>query len=135
MHAGQRQYVTSAPAANGGPYRRCAVWNRISIQVWLSISGSFQRSCVASPSYNRNDSSRASNLRQCLGTARHRLNERTSRTGWQQSRAAHLKVLPDDERRLRSSAASLRWKVVVRGIGSRVDRRVIIIHPMTTWTS
>lgn len=38
MHAGQRRYVTSAPAANGGPYRRCAVWNRISIQVWLSIS-------------------------------------------------------------------------------------------------
>ncbi|NEI38964.1 DUF982 domain-containing protein [Rhizobium leguminosarum] len=30
------------------------------------------------------------------------------------ARAAHLKVLPDDEQRLRSRAASLRRKVVVR---------------------
>ncbi|NKM69917.1 hypothetical protein GFL82_18260 [Rhizobium laguerreae] len=135
MHAGQRQYVTSAPAANGGPTVDAQCGIGFLFRCGSRSAGSFQRSCVASPSYNRNDSSRASNLRQCLGTARHRLNERTSRTEWQQSRAAHLKVLPDDERRLRSSAASLRWKVVVRGIGSRVDRRVIIIHPMTTWTS
>ncbi|ANM14079.1 MULTISPECIES: hypothetical protein [unclassified Rhizobium] len=30
---------------------------------------------VASPSYDRNDASRASNLRQCLDTARRHLNE------------------------------------------------------------
>jgi hypothetical protein len=69
-----QRYARHAIAARHSTFSGSA-WNRHSVHVFLAKEREFNMTYVASPSYDRNDTSRAPNLRQCLETARHRLDE------------------------------------------------------------